>query len=333
MTKLADLAEIWRGDVLESRHMGVAAVANAKGEVIAGWGDTTLLTYPRSSLKPFQALPLIETGAADAMGLTDRHLALACASHRGEAHHSALVRDWLDALGASPDDLACGPEYPKHTATQHKMIANGEAPGPEHHNCSGKHTGFLTVCHHCGYGAEGYDAFDHPVQDLYAGLLDDLGATPASWGTDGCTLPSPALTVGDTARLGALLAGGLQGARGAAAARLIGAMRAFPKYTSGTDHAMEALIAATGGRVVFKGGAEAFLLAFLETEKLGIAIKVADGNSRARVPALIAILRGLDLLSAAEHEALTQLAAPPITESRGRVVGRISAAEGLSAAE
>ena len=325
---LEELAQVWRGEVIESRHLGVAVVANAAGEVIAGWGDPDLVTYPRSSMKPFQALALVETGAADAFALSSRHLALACASHRGEAHHTDLAADWLETIGCAVPDLACGPEYPKHPETQRRMLRAGEEATSLHHNCSGKHTGFLTVCRHCGYGIEDYAAVDHPAQQRFFELLADLGA-PVGMpvGSDGCTLPSPALRLGDAARLGARFAAGQAPAKRAAAmARLIDAMGRHPEYTSGSEHAMVAVAEATGRRVVFKGGAEAFLLAFLPQDGLAIALKVADGNARARVPALIAILHRLRLIGDAEVAALAAFARPAITNSRAEQVGRIEPA-------
>ena len=326
-----EFAQVWRGDVIESRHLGVAAVANAAGEVIAGWGDLDLVTYPRSSMKPFQALALIETGAADAYRLTSRHLALACASHRGERHHTELLGAWLAAIGCDVSDLACGPEYPKHRETEMRMLREGRDATPVHHNCSGKHTGFLTVCRHCGYAVEDYKNVDHPAQQHYLGVLADLGApTGLRLGTDGCTLPTPALSLADTARIGARFAAGkAQAARADAIRRLIAAMGRHPEYTSGTGHAMVAMAEATGRRVVFKGGAEAFLLAFLPKDGLAVALKIADGNARARVPALLAILRGLGLIGEAEARDLAPFATPPVLDSRGVKVGRIEASPSL----
>ena len=332
MVQFAELAAVWRGDVIESRHWGVAAVANVQGEVIEGWGDIATITYPRSSMKPFQALPLIETGAAEAYRLTTRHLALACASHRGECHHTALVRNWLTALGHTSDDLACGPEYPRHEPTRRAMIEAGERPDSVHHNCSGKHSGFLTVCQHCGYPTGGYGDPAHPAQRAYAATLDAFGISDPQWGVDACTLPTPALSVGDAARMGArFMAVRGNPRRKAAAERLLAAMRAHPDYAAGTDHPMGRVIDATNGRVIFKGGAEAFLLAFLEQDGLAIAIKVADGNSRARVPALLAILRRLGVVSEAVANSLADVACPEIRDSRGDIVGFIRAAADLSA--
>ncbi|WP_299706236.1 asparaginase [uncultured Tateyamaria sp.] len=331
MKDFAELAEIWRGGVLESRHWGVAAVANTQGEVIEGWGDVSTVTYPRSSMKPFQALPLIETGAADAYGLTSRHIALACASHRGEPHHIGMVEEWLGTLDYTSEALACGPEYPKHLETKHTMIANGVQPSSVHHNCSGKHTGFLSVCRHCGHSVEGYQHLEHPTQQAYAETLDQFDASVKDWGVDGCTLPTPALTIGDVARLGArFMVNKGPERRRKATKRLLAAMREHPEYASGTAHPMGEVITATKGQVVFKGGAEAFLLAFLEEDGLAVALKVADGNSRARLPALVAILNQLGVLDKDATALLASLGRPSIYDSRGGAIGHIQAADTLS---
>lgn len=325
MRKFEEFAQVWRGEVIESRHMGVAVVANAQGEVVAGWGDPDMVTYPRSSMKPFQALTLVETGAAEAFRLSPKHLALACASHRGEAHHTELAATWLSQIGCTASDLACGAEYPKHQETQLRMIRAGEKASPLHHNCSGKHTGFLTLCRHCNYQIEGYRSKDHPSQQQFLNLLADLGAPlDMPLGVDGCTLPSPALSLADAARIAARFAAGqASGKRGAAMTQLIEAMGQHPEYVSGSGHPMVAIAKATERRVVFKVGAEAFLLVFLPQEGLGIALKVADGNSRARIPALIAILEELGAITRAESKGLAAIARPVIVNSRQEEVGQI----------
>ena len=321
---MAELVQIWRADVQEGAHYGVAAVVNGRGEIIAGWGDTNMVTYPRSSMKPFQALALVETGAARAFGLNAKHLAIACGSHRGEPMHTRLVSQWLTQLNCSPTSLACGPHYPGHEPTAHDMIARHETPTPVHNNCSGKHGGFLTVCRHCGFDTEHYAAPEHPAQKLFATNLAELGAENPAWGIDGCALPTPALPVSDSAKLAASFAA-CQGSpiRAAAMQALLDAMRQHPEYTSGSGHPMGQVIDATEGKVIFKIGAEGFLLAFVPDQKLGIAIKTADGADRARVPALLAILQGLKLIDTAALPQLLALMNPSITNTRNQVVGSI----------
>lgn len=332
MRSFEEFAQVWRGETVESRHFGAAVVANAAGEIIAGWGDPDFVTYPRSAMKPFQALTLLETGAADAFFLTPEHLALSCASHQGEPHHTALAQSWLDAIGFSANDLACGPEYPTHPATYERMLRDRIMATPIHHNCSGKHVGFLTVCRHCGYSSHDYRDPGHPTQHLYLEALTDLGApSNLPLGSDGCTLPTPALGMADAARLAARFAAKRAPAsRAAAMEQLIEAMARHPEYTSGTAHDMVAVAKATKRRVVFKVGAEGYLLAFLPKDGLGVSLKVADGNQRARTVALLAILRGIGLLSESEARELEAIAKPVVRNSRNEVVGHIEAPAGLA---
>ncbi len=326
----ARFAEVWRGPAVESVHLGAAAVANARGEVIYGWGDTSLVTFPRSSLKPIQAIALVETGAADAFGLEPEDLALACASHRGEPIHTARVTAWLDRLGLSEAALACGPDYPSDKDTVTDLIRNGIEPSRIFHNCSGKHCGYLTVARHMGWPVEGYDDPAHPTQQLYLDNFSDLlhgDAHALPLGVDGCTLPAPALSMADMARSMARYAAAAGGTdkHGAAIYRLQEAMRAHPRLVAGTGQPNVRLSEATSGRVIMKGGAEGYLVAFIPDQQLGIALKIADGNSRARMVALLAVLRELKLLSADEAAALADIAEVPIKNSVGAVVGRICA--------
>lgn len=324
----ARLVEAWRGDVVESVHHGVAAVADGAGGIVAAWGDVDRVTFPRSSLKPVQAVALVESGAADAIRLTERHLAIACASHHGEPVHVDLVRGWLGALDLDEGALACGPALPSHEASRDALVRGGGGPSRLHHNCSGKHAGFLCTCRHEGWPVAGYDDPAHPAQRRYREVLGDfLGrdADGLAWGVDNCVLPAAALPVADAARLAARYAGGagVEARRRAATARLLDAMRAHPDLVSGSTHATVRLVRATGGRVVVKSGAEGFLLAFVADAGLGIAVKCGDGHARATFPAMIAILDRLGLLDDDARTALAPLREPAIHDSAGRVCGRL----------
>ena len=328
MLPYARLAELWRGPVVESVHFGAAAVANAAGEVIYGWGDTGLVTYPRSSLKPIQAIALVETGAADAWRLAPEDLALACASHRGEPVHVGRVEAWLGRLGLGESALACGPDYPASQNAAEALIRAGGAPARIFHNCSGKHCGFLSVARHMGWPVEGYNDPSHPAQRFYLAVLSDLLRTDARGlplGVDGCTLPAPALSLADMARAMARYAAADTRAPGRAAAirRLQAAMRAHPALVSGTGEANVRIAEATGGRIVMKGGAEGYVVVFIPEQGIGAALKIADGNSRARVVALLAILRELKLLGEGEAAALAGLAEVPVRDSTGKDIGSI----------
>ena len=324
------MVEVWRGPLVESEHLGVAAVANAAGEIIEGWGDTTMQTYPRSALKPIQAIALVETGAYEARGLTSRHLALACASHRGEPFHTELVTAWLADLGLTQNALACGPEQPADAAAVATAILQGHPTQRIYHNCSGKHCGFLTVARHRGWPVEGYDRLDHPAQQLYLDALSELTGRDARalpFGIDGCALPAAALSVAAMAVTMARFAAArvASPARRAAIFAIHDAMRQHPEYVSGTAQPGVQLAHVTRGRIIMKTGAEGFLMAYVPEQGLGIALKIADGEARARVPALIALLSAVGLLDVAEQRELARLAEPPVLNSAGATVGRICA--------
>lgn len=326
----AKVAEVWRGPAVESVHFGAAAVANAAGEIVYGWGDPGIVTFPRSSLKPIQAVALVETGAADAFKLRAEDLALACASHRAEPIHTARVATWLDRLGLTETDLACGPAYPADDKTTTQLIRDGVEPSRLFHNCSGKHCGFLTVARHMGWPVEGYNDPAHPVQQLYFNIFSDFldsDAHALPLGVDGCTLPAPALSIADMARSMARYAAARTSVtqRAKAVRRLQQAMQAHPRLVAGTAQPNVRLSKATGGRLIMKGGAEGYLVVFIPDQELGIALKVADGSARARVVALLAVLRELKLLSESEAADLADLAEPAVRNSAGAVVGLICA--------
>lgn len=194
------LAEIWRGPFLESAHQGHAVVCDDTGQIVEAWGVPETVVLPRSSAKMIQALPLIESGAAAAHDLTPEHLALACASHQGAQVHSERVGAWLDAIGCSDEDFKCGPQESRDITVRDTMIRAGEIPCRIHNNCSGKHTGFLTLNKHLGAGPDYVDP-DHPVQkaclDAFERVTDE---TSPGFGIDGCSAPNFACTLHGMAR-------------------------------------------------------------------------------------------------------------------------------------
>lgn len=293
MTDPVPMVEIWRGPFLESMHHGHAVICNPKGEVIEGWGDPDKAVLSRSASKMIQALPLVRSGAADSFGLSDRHLALACSSHRGMAIHTEMVAAWLSELGLSDDDLRCGAHYPYARDVEMAMIARGEVPCQKHNNCSGKHSGFLTLAKHLGAGPE-YLELDHPVQqavfDSYAETTEE---TPLGHGIDGCSAPNFATSLRGMGRAMAHFAASPEDS---AEARLHGAMRAHPEYVAGEGFGCTDLMRAAKGKVAIKTGAEGFYNAILPEQKLGVSLKITDGATRASECAMAAILVKLGVL-------------------------------------
>lgn len=324
------LVEVTRGTTVESRHRAAFAVADTSGRVVLHAGDIERPVYPRSAIKPLQALVLVETGAAEAHGLGDAEIALACASHGGEPRHVETVAAWLERIGCSPDDLECGPQVPSEESAAVALYRSGEAPGRIHNNCSGKHTGFLTAARHLGHPTRGYIRFEHPVQQSILGIMEsmtgcELGAAPR--GIDGCGIPTIGVPLGNLALAMARLADPADQPerRQAAAARIRRAMAAEPFMVAGTGRFCTAVMEVLRERALIKTGAEGVYCAALPELGLGVALKVDDGAGRAAEVLMGQLLRRLDVIGEAEAKRLAATLEPPILNRAGVEVGRIRA--------
>ena len=317
------LVEVWRGDVLESLHLGHAVVCGPDGAVREAWGDPGTVILPRSSCKMIQALPLVESGER----LPVERLALACASHQGAAIHVRGVEAWLSDLGLSERDLRCGPQPSRDPELRAALIHEGRAPTQVHNNCSGKHAGFLQLAGRTGGGAE-YVEVDHPVQQAVRAAFEDVtGEASPAWATDGCSAPNFACTLAGLATAMARFAAATEaGARGRAMVALREAMVARPELVAGEGRACTALMRAMDG-VAVKTGAEGVFVAILPREGLGVALKIADGASRASECAIGAVLARLGALDpAGPGRALIDA---PVLNWRGIVTGAIRPAAAL----
>ena len=325
MTNPAPFAEIWRGPFLESVHSGHAVICDGTGQIVDAWGNPEAVILPRSSSKMIQALPLITSGAADKAGLTTEQLALSCASHQGAAIHTDRVAVWLDTLGLSDDDFRCGPQEPNDTPAREALIRAHEKPCQIHNNCSGKHSGFLTLNQHLGGNAEYVDP-DHPIQRACLEAFEAVTQeTSPGFGIDGCSAPNYASTLHGMARAMAHFA---NAADGSAEARLHQAMRLHPELVAGEGRACTELMRAMDGKVALKTGAEGFFIAILPEQKLGIALKAACGTTRAAECAIAALLVRLGVLDANHPATLKRLNAP-IKNWRGIETGVLKPAAGL----
>ncbi len=268
------LVQVTRGGVVESFHRGRAVVMEASGTVVAAWGDVEIPVFPRSAVKPLQALALIESGAAEALGVSDAEIALACASHAGEAVHTEGVSRWLERLGLGVGDLECGAQEPRDPATARALLEQGKTPSALHNNCSGKHAGFLATTRHLGLPVEGYTAPVHPVQEGWIRILAEMSGVDLSEsarGTDGCSIPTVALPLTGLARAMARLANpsALPPERAAAARRITVAMVANPHLVGGRERFDTAAIEAGRGAYIVKVGAEGVYAAALLEQGLG----------------------------------------------------------------
>lgn len=321
MVEPVPMAEVWRGDFRECVHLGHAVIADASGGLVRSWGEPELVLLPRSSIKMIQALPLAESGAQ----LSSERLALACASHQGAPMHTDRVRAWLSDLGLAETDLRCGPEIPRDAQDAAGLIREGQGPGQVHNNCSGKHTGFLMLNRILGGGPEYVDP-DHPVQGAVLAAFEDVtGQDSPGHATDGCSAPNLATTLRGLATAMARYASAhdRNGVRDRAMTRLVEAMVAHPDLVAGEGRACTELMRACPG-IAIKTGAEGVFTAILPQQRLGVALKIADGAARGSEAAMAAILVLLGVLDPAHPAALARMHAPVLTR-RGAPVGEVRA--------
>lgn len=323
----AEMIELWRGGRRESLHLGHGVISDRRG-VVEAWGVPGTLIYPRSSCKMVQALPLIESGAADSAGLNTRQLALACASHSGAQMHVDAVGQWLAGLDMSEPDLRCGCHAPRDKQERHRLIRQDEQPCQLHNNCSGKHAGFLTLNRHLRGGTE-YTEPDHPVQQAVKAAFEEVtGETSPGFGIDGCSAPNHACSLAGLAHAMAVFADPDDDLRGQAMRRLVEAMHRHPELVAGEGRACTELMRALGGNAVVKTGAEGVFVAILPAQKLGIALKISDGATRASEAAITAILVHLGLLTA-DAPVVEKFLSGPIRNWRGLQTGELRCARGF----
>ncbi len=319
---------VTRGDLIESRHAVWAAVVHATGRIIVQWGNAHALIYPRSAVKPFQALPLVMSGAAQRFGLDARHVALACASHNGERQHVDLVLDWLQRLNLTPAHLECGATEPIDAQTARAVIREGGVARPEYNNCSGKHCGFLTLARHLAADPSGYIEYGHPVQAEVRramALIFDHELESASWGIDGCGIPTYALSIADLAHAFARFAApsALPEDARQAASFLFEAMTAHPYLVGGRNRFDTEIMACLPGTLMVKSGAEGVCAASIPDRGLGVVTKVVDGARRASDVAMGAVLRHLGVLTDSDWQRLKAYCAPEVRNVAGKAVGVI----------
>jgi L-asparaginase II len=340
------LVEAWRGGAVESLHRGAVAIVDAQGTVHTALGDIDRAVFPRSAIKVLQALPLVASGAADALGLTDAELALACASHGGEAVHAATAASMLAKAGLDETVLECGAHWPYHDAALKALARSGSEPTALHNNCSGKHAGFVCLgCTMSGTRGDaargwlrGYVEPDHPLMREVSAAIEAATGTrlaDAARGTDGCSIPTYAVPLRALALAFARVATGegLAPEHARAAQRLRRAVAAAPLMVAGSGRFDSRVMAALGERVFCKVGAEGVYCAAFPTLGLGVAIKVDDGNTaRACEVVMAAVIEALLPLPGDEAALLASLSDLTLKNWRGIEVGRLAASAALRTA-
>lgn len=326
------LAEITRGGTVESRHFGHVVVVDTRGKVVFAAGDPDRPTYPRSSLKPLQALAGIAGGTADRFDLTPGEIAVTCASHAAEPRHREAVARILAKIAATEDDLRCGPHPVPHIPSRDELIRAGKEPTRIYNNCSGKHSGMLALARVLEAPLAGYWDFDHPVQRKIQQVLAasaDVDLTGLKWGVDGCGVPTYLMSLRELALGFARLANPeslpetSDQPYASAAARINAAMNAEPEMVRGEGGFDSVLMRALPGLLVSKGGAEGCQAVGVLGQGLGIAIKVEDGGARPLAPLMLEALCQLGLLPDCLPDSLARLRTPEILNTRGEPVGEI----------
>ncbi len=332
------LVEVRRGGVVESRHRGHVVAVEPGGQLVAELGAPEMVTFLRSSAKPFQALPLVASGAAARFGFTDDEIAIACGSHSGEPLHEATVAGMLRKIGLDESALKCGIHEPFNVKVAHAMREHSEPFRVLQNNCSGKHAGLLALALHLGAPVETYDEFDHPVQQAIARTVAEFADVPLAElavGIDGCGVPVFGLPVRAMALMYArLVAPPVEFGADvrAACARIVQAVTTHPELVGGAGERLDTeVMRATRGRVVSKIGAEGVYTAGVRPSDewprgLGLALKIEDGeNLRARPTVVVEALRQLGVLDAAASAALMPYARFDVRNNRGELVGEVCA--------
>jgi L-asparaginase II len=327
------LVEVCRGACVESRHRGSVAVVDADGATVLAIGDVGQAIYPRSAVKALQALPLLESGAAERYGFHDEELALACASHGGEPAHVAAAASMLARAGLDAGALECGAHWPSHQPSAQALARAGESPSGLHNNCSGKHAAFL--CLACAMPTEHRRYVDpaHPIQREVKAVIEGLtGVKLRDPALDGCSAPNWPVPIAALARAFARFGTGrgLPPERTKAAARLRAACAAQPWFVAGTGRFCTRVMQHFGERVFAKTGAEGVFCGALPHEGLGIAIKCDDGAGRAAEVIMAALLARLLPLSGDDGAVLDRFARPLLRNWNGIEVGRLQPTAALS---
>jgi len=321
------IVEVTRGDLVESTHSVHVAAWHAERGLIASTGNPAHVTFVRSAIKMFQALPLVETGGMERFGFTEEELALCTASHGGEPFHVSAARSMLEKAKLTEQALACGAQMPMHAPSADALRDAGLPPTRLHNNCSGKHAGMLAFTIQQGWVTKGYHTRAHPTQQRIITTFAEWAEVDPSTlvlAVDGCGLPTLALPVESVARACARFAAAAADGD-PAPARIFQAMTGHPEYVAGTDRLCTDLMSTASGRLFAKVGAEGYYCAGVPSMRLGVAVKVEDGAWRAVEPALLAMLHRLDAITTKEFGALAHYSMPDITNTRGETVGRIRA--------
>ncbi len=325
------LAEVTRGDIIESNHRAAFAVVDVNGNLLACGGDIARPVYPRSAIKALQALPLIESGAAKAYGFTKNEIAIACASHNGEAVHVNTVRSMLKKTGISDEYLECGFHWPTLASAARTLAVENQTPGNIHNNCSGKHAAMLATANHLGETLENYGEISHPVQQRIQSVISefcqyDLTAAPCA--IDGCSIPTWAIPLEK-------LAFGFAGLSRKAGRNwrweepsltIFDAVRSAPHMVAGTDRFCTNIMRSVP-RLLAKTGAEGVFCGAIPHAAIGIAVKCDDGATRASEVIFAGVVANLPVWTTEEQSKLASFSHVTLKNRNGISVGELRACD------
>ena len=326
------LAEAVRGNWVENRHRGAFIIVDADGTVIASRGDVGRPIFPRSAVKSMQALAIFDRHAIDRFHHSAEELALACASHHGEDEHVSNVAHFLDRMGLSVADLECGAHMPTNDKAREALRMAGSAPSALHNNCSGKHSGMLSVALAMGVPTRGYVEREHDVQKAVRAAVEYVigeDLTEDRCGTDGCSIPTWAAPLRAWALGFARMATGkgLDAGHAAGAKKLFDAATSHPHLVAGTGHLDTLVMEAFQGRVMQKGGAEGVQCGAIRDKGWGYALKCDDGNMQASHVMVASLLLKYADPDANQRAVLEQFVRQPTKNVRGTVVGEMRAVQ------
>jgi len=319
--KTVSLVNVTRGKEIESSHSGAAVFIDSSGKVLKEWGDSNMLIYPRSSLKPIQSLNLYKNKIDEKLKLEESYLAFSTASHHGEDIHVDKAEGWLKPLGLKEEDLACGEDWPKSLSDKFKAEKKYKQKRKVFHNCSGKHCAHLAVAKARDLPIKNYQKENHLIQSELVEIIEELAQEKIhSMGIDGCTLPNPFMSLKSFALISARFADfKYLREHGSTAQKIFNACVKFPELTGG-EKSINCLLTKAAGNIFFKNGAEGVYVALIPHLKSAIALKISDGTQRASEIAMAGIVDELNLMP---KEKINSFLSKPILNSANDVVGNI----------
>ena len=311
------MVEITRSNFTESAHYGVAVLINSSGEILQEWGNSNILIYPRSALKPIQSLNLYRNGVAEALNISDNIIALTTASHHAEKIHQKMINDWLKKINLRENHLSCGPSWPWNIKDQFEAHSKYKIKRKIFHNCSGKHCGHLAVSKYKNLPIKNYQNQDHPIQKDLITLIENLSKYKIKHiGVDGCTLPNPLIPLKKFAFAAAQLADYKKlNDHSVIAKRIFNSCVKFPEIAGGSKSINSILTKLSKGKAFVKNGAEGVFVAIIPEKKSALAVKITDGAARAAEVAIAGLLSELKIIN---NEKIKKR---PIKNSVGQIIG------------